>query len=54
MKVRFEERGKGNELGIEGFCFHWSTGVESKQDFDYWIGLALDFNKKAKASKKKK
>jgi hypothetical protein len=28
--------------------------IKSKKDFDYWIGLSLDFNKKAKASKKKK
>jgi len=28
--------------------------MKSKKDFDYWIDLALEFNKKAKASKKKK
>jgi TfoX/Sxy family transcriptional regulator of competence genes len=28
-------------------------GLKNKKDFDYWIGLALAFNKKAKASKKK-
>ena len=28
--------------------------VKSKKDFDYWIKLALDFNKFAKASPKKK
>jgi hypothetical protein len=30
------------------------TGMKSKKDFDYWIGLAIEFNKKAKASKKKR
>ncbi len=30
------------------------TGMKSKKDFDCWIGLALDFNKYAKASPKKK
>ena len=30
------------------------TGMKTQKDFDYWINLALDFNKKAKASKKKK
>lgn len=30
------------------------TGMKSKKQFDYWIDLALAFNKKAKASKKKK
>ena len=29
------------------------TGMKSKKDFDYWINLSLDFNKKAKSSKKK-
>ena len=28
-------------------------GFKNKKDFDYWIGLSLDFNKRAKASKKK-
>jgi TfoX/Sxy family transcriptional regulator of competence genes len=30
------------------------TGMKTKKQFDYWIDLALAFNKKAKASKKKK
>ena len=29
-------------------------GFKTKKDFEYWIALALDFNKKAKASKKTK
>ena len=33
---------------MKGFVFVGPTGIESKKDFDYWIDLALDFNKKAK------
>lgn len=39
---------------MKGFIFVDSKGTTSKKDLGYWIGLALDFNKKAKASKKKK
>lgn len=36
----------------KGYGYISEEGIKSKKDFDYWIGLALDFNKKAKASKK--
>ena len=39
---------------MKGFIFVANEGMKSQKDFDYWISLALDFNKKAKASKKKK
>ena len=39
---------------MSGFVMIDDTGMRSKMDFDYWIDLALDFNKKAKASKKRK
>lgn len=39
---------------MKGFVMIDHTGLSDKKDFDYWIGLALDFNKKAKSSKKKK
>lgn len=42
---------KGREY--KGFVFVSGEGMKSKKDFDYWIGLALDFNKGAKSSKKK-
>lgn len=29
-------------------------GLKTKKEFDYWINLALEFNSKAKSSKKKK
>ncbi len=36
-----------------GFVYVNEEGIKTKKDFDYWIGLALEFNKRAKASKKK-
>ncbi len=43
---------KGREF--KGYGYISEEGIKSKKDFDYWIGLALDFNKRAKASKKSK
>ncbi len=37
-----------------GYVLIEESGMKSKKDFDYWINLSLDFNKKAKSSKKKK
>jgi TfoX/Sxy family transcriptional regulator of competence genes len=39
---------------MSGFILVDATGMKTRADFDYWIDLALDFNKRAKASKKKK
>jgi len=39
---------------MSGFIMIDSTGMKSKKDFEHWIGLALEFNKKAKPSKKRK
>ena len=36
-----------------GYVLVDRTGMSGKADFDYWIDLALDFNTRAKASKKK-
>ncbi len=38
---------------MTGFIFVNEEGYRNKKDFDYWIGHALAFNKKAKASPKK-
>ena len=38
---------------LKGFVLVDETGMNSKKDFDYWINLALEFNPKAKSSKKK-
>jgi TfoX/Sxy family transcriptional regulator of competence genes len=37
-----------------GYVLIDESAMTSKKDFDYWIGLSLEFNKKAKASKKKR
>jgi TfoX/Sxy family transcriptional regulator of competence genes len=39
---------------MKGYVLVDDTGMKNKKEFDYWIDLALDFNKKAKSSKKKK
>jgi TfoX/Sxy family transcriptional regulator of competence genes len=38
---------------MKGWVFISPEGIEKVKDLEYWIGLALDFNKKAKASKNK-
>jgi TfoX/Sxy family transcriptional regulator of competence genes len=38
----------------KGYGYINQDGIKSKKDFDYWINLSLDFNSKAKSSKKKK
>jgi TfoX/Sxy family transcriptional regulator of competence genes len=38
---------------MSGFIMVDESGMKTKKDFDYWTDLALDFNKKATASKKK-
>jgi TfoX/Sxy family transcriptional regulator of competence genes len=43
---------KGREY--KGFVHVSEEAMKSKKEFDYWIGLALDFNEKAKATTKRK
>jgi TfoX/Sxy family transcriptional regulator of competence genes len=43
---------KGKQL--RGYCYVNEEGYKSKTNFEYWLKLCLDFNEKAKASKKKK
>jgi TfoX/Sxy family transcriptional regulator of competence genes len=38
----------------KGYVFVSHEGMKTKKQFDYWVNLCLEFNKKAKASKKKK
>ena len=38
---------------MKGFVFVGPKGTASKKDLKYWLDLALDFNKRAKASKKR-
>ena len=42
---------KGREYN--GYVLVTEDCLKTKKEFDYWIGLALEFNKRAKASKKK-
>ncbi|HEY4655286.1 MAG TPA: TfoX/Sxy family protein [Cyclobacteriaceae bacterium] len=39
---------------MKGYVMVDETGMKSRKDFDYWITLCLEFNKKARSSKKKK
>lgn len=39
---------------MKGYVMVDDSGMKTKMDFDYWIDLALDFNKKAKSSRKRK
>ncbi|HEV8512631.1 MAG TPA: TfoX/Sxy family protein [Cyclobacteriaceae bacterium] len=39
---------------MKGFVFVNEESIRSKREFIYWVDLALDFNKKAKISTKKK
>lgn len=37
---------------MKGFVFVSPEGTKSKKDLEYWVGLAIEFNKVAKVSKK--
>ncbi len=39
---------------MKGWVFIRPEGIDTVKDLEYWIGLALDFNRQAKPSKKKK
>ncbi len=38
----------------KGYCYVESIGYKSKKDFEFWMKLCLDFNERAKSSKKQK
>ena len=42
---------RGKELS--GYCYVERTGYNQKEDFQFWLQLCLEFNSKAKSSKKK-
>jgi hypothetical protein len=42
---------KGKEM--KGYCYIDPSGIKSKKDFEYWLNLCLEYNNKAKSSKKK-
>jgi len=39
---------------MKGYVMIDDTGMKTQKQFDYWIGLSLNFNAKAKPSKKRK
>ena len=39
---------------LPGYCYIAPEGYRSARDFKFWVDLCLDFNPRAKASKKKK
>ena len=41
---------RGKEL--KGYCYVDSTGFSRKEEFEYWLKLCLDYNHKAKTSRK--
>lgn len=42
---------KGREY--KGYAYVEPAGFKAKKDFEYWLQLCLDFNQRAKASRKK-
>lgn len=38
---------------LKGYCYVSEEGYRPKSNFEFWMELCLDFNGKAKASKKK-
>jgi TfoX/Sxy family transcriptional regulator of competence genes len=44
-----EMRGRG----YRGYVYVKEEGITAAKDLEYWVALALDFNKRAKATKKK-
>lgn len=43
---------KGKEL--QGYCYVHPVGFRSGKDFAYWVNLCLDYNERARSSKKTK
>jgi TfoX/Sxy family transcriptional regulator of competence genes len=43
---------KGKEY--KGYCYVSPDGIKAKKNFEFWLNLCLDFNKRAKSSKKQK
>jgi TfoX/Sxy family transcriptional regulator of competence genes len=39
---------------MKGYVYVTEEGMKLKKDLEYWVGLCVAFNSKAKASKKKK
>ena len=48
---RFEMKGKTQ---MKGWLLISPEGTSDKKDFDFWMSIALDYNKKAKSSNERK
>jgi hypothetical protein len=38
----------------KGYIYVEEAGIKTKKDFEYWVGLSLDYNNRAKVTPKKK
>jgi len=54
LKRKGTETVKMRGREYKGYIYISEEGIKTKKDLDCWIALALEFNKQAKASKKKK
>ena len=54
LKRKGTETVKMRGREYKGYVYVNEEAIRSKKDLDHWISLALEFNKLAKASKKKK
>ncbi|HXP90389.1 MAG TPA: TfoX/Sxy family protein [Fibrobacteria bacterium] len=56
MPAAMERLGCGRMLftgrPMKGFVIIQPEGMESRKDFEFWVGLALEFNPRAKSSKR--
>ena len=43
-----------NGKELKGYCYIDPVGYKSKKDFEYWVNLCLNYNERAKSSKKSK
>ena len=39
---------------LKGYCYVYPSGLKSENNFEYWISLCLNYNDKAKSSKRVK
>ena len=42
------------EKELSGYCYVEECGFKTKEDFAFWLELCLEFNSRAKSSKKRK
>jgi TfoX/Sxy family transcriptional regulator of competence genes len=54
LKRKGCESVKMKEREYKGYVYVSEEGIKAKKDLEYWVRLAVEFNKFAKASKKKK